>query len=76
VSTYRGGVVSADLFEDLCWREEHRHHPGLGRVGISQDEGDRIAFALKTTRSNLQVLVTASVNAESRTRTKSRPTKR
>jgi len=42
------------LFEDLRWREDHRQHPGLGRVGISLGEGNCIAFALETTLSNIR----------------------
>lgn len=45
------------LAEDSLWRYEYRHHPGLGRVGISQGEGDRIALALETTLSNIRNLI-------------------
>ena len=48
--------MSDHLFEDLRWREENRHHPGLGRVGISLGEGNHIAFALETTLSNIRGL--------------------
>jgi hypothetical protein len=57
-----------NLAEDIRWRKEHYHHPGLGSVGISQGEGNRIALALETTLSNIRDLAKhrAPVNVKSR----------
>lgn len=47
-----------DMFEDLRWREKYRHHPGLGRVGVSMGEGKRIVLALDTTLRNIRDIAT------------------
>ena len=44
------------LAEDLLWRERYRGHPGLGRVGVSYNEGQRIAMALEITLRNIAKL--------------------
>jgi hypothetical protein len=55
--------MTDSLFEDLRWRDAHRHHPGLGRVGVSLGEGQRILLALAQTVANIDGLATkVSVN--------------